>query len=250
MAGQHAEYIGSGVLFIKDANSNVYEAGVLSDVTMDVTADIKELIGDKQYPILTAITARKVKLTGKFSQFSSSLIDAVLGGTAASGGRFVSTKTKTASTSTFTVVTADDGTPSGWAFVSDLGVRYNATGQPLKYNSGTLAAGEYKNTAAAYTLHGNDATAVVDVSYIWSATAGERATVSNTAVGLSTYFTLVCQFATTQASGTVMKIGYEFPAVLIPSLKMNFKNNDFATQDVEFSVFANSAGVVAYKHIG
>ena len=248
MAAIHAEFIGSGYLALRDANLNAYPCGVLQDVSLDMTSDVKELMGSNKVAFLTAEVGRKYKLTAKFAQFNSALVGAVMGGTVASGAKYVGTATKTASTSTFTVVTADFGTPAGWAFVSDLGVSYNATNQPLKYNASTLAAAQYQNTAAAYTLHSTDASAVVNVSCIYSATAGETTSVSNSAIGLSTYFSVYLFQATTQADATVKKIGWYFPAVLLPSLKMDFKNTDFAVQSIDLNVFANSAGLIAEQY--
>ena len=248
MAAIHAEFIGSGYLALRDANLNAYPCGVLQDVSLDMTSDVKELMGSNKVAFLTAEVGRKYKLTAKFAQFNSALVGAVMGGTVASGAKYVATVTKTCSSQTFTVVTGDVGTPAGWAFVNDLGLQYSVTGQPLKYNSATLAAGEYKNTAAAYTLHTSDATAVCNVSFIYSATPGETTSVSNSAIGLSTYFSVYLFQATTQADSTVRKIGWYFPAVLLPSLKMDFKNTDFAVQSIDLNVFANSAGLIAEQY--
>lgn len=250
MSAIHAEFIGSGVLALRDANGNAYEVGVLQDVALEMSSEIKELMGANQMPVLTAAVGRKVKLTAKFAQFSSSLVNVISGGSTATGSRFVSSVAKTASSSAFTIATTDDGSPTGWAFVADLGVKYTATGQPLKYNSGTLAtSGEYKNTAGAYTVGSGDATAAVTVTYVWSQTGGERTTFSNQAIGLSTYFAAYLQGKTTQADGTVRKVFYEFPAVLIPSIKMDFKNSDFMAQDLELSVFQDSSGYFMYQSV-
>lgn len=246
MAAQMAQYIGSGFLGLKDTSNNAYQAGVLQDVSLDFVSDLKELIGDKKVAILTAEVGRKYKVAAKFAQLSSALVGAVMGGTVASGSKYVSTKRKSVTAGAVTIATTDDGSPSGWAFVGDLGVKYAATGQDFRYNGGTPAAGEYKNTAGAYTFNtGDNGTNNVDITYVWSQTAGETWTVNNQAIGLSTYMAMWGFQATTQADGTTRKIGWYFPAVIIPSLKVAFKNTDFATQDLELSVFADSSGKVA-----
>jgi hypothetical protein len=241
-----SQMIGSGVLALRDTANNAYQAGVLQGVAFDFQSDIKELIGDKKVAVLTAEVARKYKATAKFAQLSSALVGAVMGGTRTTGSKIVSTLRKTASASAITVATADEGSPAGWAFVVDLGVKYVSTGQDLRFNSGTLAStGEYKNTAAAYTLGSGDATAQVDITYVYSQTAGETYTANNQAIGLSTYFSMRGFQATTQADGTIRKIAWYFPAVLIPGLKLGFQNSDFSTQDLEMSIFADSSGLVA-----
>jgi hypothetical protein len=241
-----SQFIGSGLLALKDTANNAYQAGVLQGVTFDFQSDIKELIGDKKIAILTAEVGRKYKVSAKYAQLSSALVGAVMGATKTTGSKVISTVRKTATASAFTIAAADEGTPAGWAFVADLGAKYATNGQDLKFNSGTLAAtGEYKNTAAAYTTGSGEATIQLDVTYVFSQTAGETWTAQNQAIGLSTYFAMRGYQATTQADGTVRKIAWHFPAVLIPGLKLGFQNTEFATQDLELSVFADSTGMVA-----
>jgi hypothetical protein len=250
MAAINAEFIGSGYLALKDTSNNVYPVGVLQDCSLNMSSEVKELMGANKMPILTAEVGRKIKITAKFAQFSSALVNILGAGTTTTGSRYVSTKAKTAAVSTFTVATADDGTPAGWAFVADLGLVYASNGQPLKFNSGSLAAtGEYKNTAGVYTVGTGEATTNYLVSYVWSQTAGERTTFSNSAIGLSTYFAVYMTQATTQADGTLRKVMYEFPAVLLPTLKMDFKNTDFATSDLELNVFQDSSGYYMYQSV-
>ena len=121
-------------------------------------------------------------LSAKYAQYSSALRTAARGRDLDDGARSGSRRrAKTAVASARSPSRRPTtGRRSGWAFVSDLGVKYRLDGQPLKYNSGTLATtGEYKNTAAAYTLAPAMRPRIVDVSYVYSITAGETATISN-----------------------------------------------------------------------
>lgn len=241
----HGNFIGSGVLFIKDSAGNAYPAGDLTDVSIDVTNEVKELIADKKYAVLTAETAKKVAVKAGFARLSSALVSAVMGGTGATGSKKIATVAKTFAASSATIATADVGSPAGFAFLADLGVTYQATGQPLKYNAGTLAAsGEYKNAAAVYSSGSGEATLAAFISFLYSITAGETNTISNSAIGLSTYFALYLQEQTTQADSTVRTVTFKFNAVSIPKLSLGFKNTDFTTQDLELSVFPDSSGVV------
>lgn len=241
----NAQLIGSGVIALRDTANNAYRAGELQDVSLDIGSDIKELIGDKKIAILTAEVAKKIKLQAKYATLSSALVGAVMGATRTTGSKIISTVRKTAVASAITVATTDEGSPAGWAFVADLGVKYAANGQDLKFNSPTPGTGEYKNTAGAYTLGAGDATAQVDITYVYSQTAGETHTLQNGVIGLSNYFSMRGYWASTQADGTVRKIAWYFPAVLIPNLKLGFKNTEFATFDLELAVFADASGLVA-----
>ncbi len=242
----NANFIGSGFLAIKDTAGNAYQAGVLQDVTLNLDVTTKKLLGANKVAVLVAQTEQAYKLNAKFAQLSGAMVGAIMGGTSAAGAKYVGTVAKTASANAFTIATTDFGSPAGWAFVADLGVVYTATNQPLKYNSGSLAAtGEYKNTAAAYTLGSSDTTAAVTASCIYSATAGTTWTANNSAVGLATTFAAYLFQQTTQADGTVKKIGWYFPAVVLGKLDLGFKNTEFATQSLDMEVFADSSGKIA-----
>lgn len=246
--GMHAKFIGSGNLFVKDASGNAYEAGVLKDVSYDWTSEFKGLKGDQLTDVLVAEIGRTYSLTAKFAQYNSALRDAIEGATVASGSKRIGTVRKTASASSLTVATADFGSPSGWAFVADLGVKYAANGQPLKYNAGTLAAtGEYKNTAGVYTLGSGDATAQVDVSCVYSITAGETATIANKSIGLSSFFTVYTFRQTTQADGTIARIFHHFPAALFVGDKGAASQAEWSEENVELKLFPDASGNIGYR---
>ena len=245
--GTNAEYIGSGYLALRDTASNTYNCGVLQDVALEISSSVKELFGAKKSAVLVAETNKKYTLKAKFAQLSTPLVAAVMGGTTASGGKYVGTVTKTVGAGAATIATTDFSSPAGWAFVADLGVVYAATNQPFTFNSGTPAVGEYKNTAGAYTFNTSDnGTNNVIISSVYSATAGQTTTATNQDVGLSTFFSVYLFNSTTQQDGTVRKFGWNFPAVIIPKLSIASKNDEFTTQDLEMTACADASGNVAY----
>jgi Arc/MetJ family transcription regulator len=246
--GIHAKFIGSGNLFVRDTSGNAYEAGVLKDVTYDFSSEFKGLKGEQLVDVLVAEIGRTYTLTAKYAQYNSALRDALDGAVVTTGSKRISTQRKTAAASSATVATADDGTPAGWAFITDLGVKYAATGQPLKYNSGTLATtGEYKNTAGVYTLGTGDATASVDITYVYSVTAGQTATTSNRNIGISTFFAVYTYRQTTQADGTVARIFHHFPAALFTGDKSSASQADWSETDVEIKLFPDASGYIGYR---
>ena len=206
----------------------------------------KKLMGDKKVAVMVAEVEKSYKLKVGYAQLSAPLVGAVMGGTSAAGAKYVATVAKTAAASTFTVATADVGSPAGFTFVADVGLVYQSNNQPLKYNGGSLATtGEYKNTLGVYTVGSGEATMAYYTSFIYSATAGTTWTASNQAVGLATMFSAYLFEQSTQADGTVRKIGWYFPALILPSLSLGFKNNDFFTQDLEIECFADATGKIA-----
>lgn len=245
MASINANFVGSGYLALKDAAGNAYAAGQLQDVTLEISSEIKKVMGDKKTAILTAEVGRSYKLKAKAAQLQTALVSAVLGGVAAAGSKWIATVAKTFAASAATIATTDVGSPAGWAFVADLGVTYQANGQPLKYNAGSLAAsGEYHNTLGAYTSGSGEATLAAFITFIYSQTAGETVTADNEAIGLSNYFSVYLYEQTTQADGTVRKVGFYFPAVTLPNLSLGFKNTDFMAQDLDLEVHADATGKI------
>jgi hypothetical protein len=237
----------TGVLTLKDTSGNSYPCGTLQDVGIDFSATTKELRGANKWPVAVAVSGQKISLKASFANISGAMLQAVFGGTAATGMTIIGSAAKTAAASSLTIATADYGTPAGWAWGTDLGVVYAATGQPLKYNSGALATtGEYKNTAGVYTLGTGDATASVVVSHTYTVTAGETISGTNTAMGLATTFGARVFNSFTDASGTVRRMGFYFPAVIAPKLSISMKNEDFTSQDIELEAMQDVAGNTYY----
>ncbi|MEY2668532.1 MAG: hypothetical protein RJA59_1170 [Pseudomonadota bacterium] len=240
----------TGVLTLRDTSGNAYPCGTLQDVGIDFSSSVKELRGANKWPVAVALAGQKISVKASFANISGAMLQAVFGGTSASGMTIIGSVAKTAAASTFTIATTDYSSPAGWAWGTDLGVVYAATGQPLKYNAGTLAAGQYQNTAGVYTLHSSDATANVVVSHTYAVTAGETITGSNSAMGLATTFGAYVYNSFTDAGGVNRKMGFYFPAVIAPKLSIAMKNEDFTSQNLELEVMQDSAGKTYYFYQG
>jgi hypothetical protein len=241
----------TGVLTLKDAAGNSYPCGTLQDVGVDFSASVKELRGSGKWPVAVAVAGQKISLKASFANISGAMLQAVFGGTAATGMTIIGSVAKTAAASTFTVATADFSSPAGWAWGTDLGLVYAANGQPLKYNSGSLATtGEYKNTAGVYTVGSGETTTSYVVSCTYTITAGETISGTNTAMGLATTFGARVFNSYTDAAGTVRRMGFYFPAVIAPKLSIAMKNEDFTSQDIELEAMQDTAGNTFYFYQG
>lgn len=241
----------TGVLTLRDTSGNAYPCGTLQDVGIDFSSSVKELRGANKWPVAVALAGQKISIKASFANISGAMLQAVFGGSSATGMTIIGSVAKTAVASSATVATTDYSSPAGWAWGVDLGVVYAATGQPLKYNSGTLAtAGEYKNTAGVYTFGSGDATASVVISHTYTITAGETITGSNSAMGLATTFGAYIYNSFTDAGGVNRKMGFYFPAVIAPKLSIAMKNEDFTSQNLELEVMQDSAGKTYYFYQG
>lgn len=213
------------------------QVGILRDVSLEVSKTVKELKGASIFPVDIAVAGGKVSGKAKYAQITGGLIQSMLtGSTVATGTTKMQTDTKTAAAS-ITVTPPDSGT-----FAYDLGV-VDKDGVPMKFNSGTVAVGEYKNTAAVYTFAAGQ-TGNVYISYAYTVTTGKTIDFNNQLMGLSTVFQLVL-FNTFRNKS----FGVKLHAVTIPKISFAFKNEDYAEQDLDFEAFADDTGNVLQFYV-
>src|SRR5262249_17034626 len=112
--------------------------GTLQDVSLDISGDVKQLYGQKQFP--EAVARGKCKITGKskFANINGKMLnDLFFGQNMPSGTK------KVALDESGTIATAAVSVVNAAQFVQDWGVRYSATGLPLVRVSATPAVGQY-----------------------------------------------------------------------------------------------------------
>jgi len=225
--------------------------GYAQEFSLDETAENKELFGSYQYPLVVARGTIKASGKMKAAMVSGQALNCFHGSTFASGQILASlgeAQTVPAS-GTYTVASAQ-----GTLWNTDLGVIYAATGLPLvKETAASLvgAAGEYYASAAGtYTFDSLDAGAAVKLSYAYATTTpgGQTSTIANQLIGTSPTFQIDY---VTQLNGKSYYLRI-FQAIC-PKLAQSFKLTDFNMPELDFSVFANSAGnvyEVSYADIG
>ena len=233
-------FVGVGDVVLKDTSNNAYKCGILQGVTLEFSGTMKELRGSKQFPEAVAKVGQKISLKASMGLFTNAMLSAVTGGTITTGSRFIQTDAKTAAAS----VTVTP--PSSGTYVADLGV-YDSAGQPMKYNSGTPAVGEYKQAAGVYTFNVGQ-TGTLQVTYLYSLATGETITLTNQTTGLVTTFAVYTYQVTTDAAGVARKVGYHFPACIVPKMSFSMKNEDWMSQDIEIETMADTSGNVFYNY--
>jgi hypothetical protein len=252
---------GSGVLFGTRtgvdtsgnavANQTPINFGLVQEVTIDSSFNLKELYGQYQFPV--TIARGTAKITGKAKTAKISAIafnDLFLGmtrattlvqqtsyneggplGTAIPGIPFTITVTNTAT------------------FVDDLGVivltpgsgSYFA-GQPLIKVASAPTAGQYSvNGSGVYTFASADNVSAVKVgiSYTYTQSTGTRIPVTNQLLGYTPTFQMQL-FTTFQGND----INVKFYNVTTSKLAFQTKLEDFVMPEFDFSIFADSAGRV------
>lgn len=221
-------------------NPTPLKFGTLQDVSLDISGDVKQLYGQKQFP--EAVARGKCKITGK-AKFASingkTLNDLFFGQTLGTGMTLVSVdEVHSVPTTPFQVPITP---PNSGVFVQDWGVRYAATGLPLTRVSSGVTTGQYSFSGSTYTFStGDTGTNNVIISYTYTlAAVGTSLKISNQLMGFA---------PTIQVLLENVYNGNQFNVLLysVVASKLSFatKQEDFIIPEFDFEAFANAAGQV------
>jgi hypothetical protein len=255
---------GSGYVYgIPLAGTNLTPVllGTLQDCSYDISSSTKELYG--QYQFAAAIGRGPAKFTGKakMGAFSAETWNTFFFGpgltglatpTTTGGIQVVNREVGTASAHSYTFANSGSG-----SFDVDLGVVYgpgataSVQGQALtKVTSGPVAGQYSVNTATGtYTFASGDTNANnasgISIAYSWLPSAPTRLiqSIYNTdfPMGAAPTFEIVHNIPyTTGGTDATFKIY----SAIASKLSFGFKNTDFTVPDIDFQMFANSAGRV------
>jgi hypothetical protein len=216
------------------------EVGILTDVSVDFSQDLKELHG--QYKFAVDIAAAKVKLSGKSKSallLTGLMSSTFAGGTVQSGTtRGIVGETATIPGTPYQITVANSAT-----WVTDLGVMNFTQGIHLARVASAPATGQYSVAAGIYTFAAADTTQKVGISYEYTTTAGKTFSLSNALMGAGTPFILK-QHNTYRSKG----LGWMFNAVYIPKLAFALKAEAFTEVDVDFMMSADDNAVVMSQY--
>lgn len=241
---------GSGWMFMTPASTSFptpVRIGVMQNVSLDFTFDEKPLHGQNQFPEAVARGKAKCSCKCAFAQIDSKAIATVfLGGTPASGQEIIVDLQAQTGAATFQISTTA-------AFVSDLGVFYATTAQPLtQVTAGSETTGSYSvvqtsgSTNGRYTLSAGDSGAALLVSYKKTDTGnGFKTTIANAAMGAYVPFqTDLFQKNPEVTGGSSDQWGARLFKCASNKLSLATKQDDWIIPDMDFSIYANAAGNV------
>ena len=143
---------------------------------------------------------------------------------------------------------------NGSHFLSDQGVTYASTGNPLVCVASSPATGQYtvNNTTGVYTFSTGDAGVKVLITYGYTAIEpivvnSQTLTIPNPLVGPTSTFS-----ATLFATDPTTNAQFSVTLNQCVASKFSFDTNieDFAKPDFEFQAFANAAGQVMSFNFG
>lgn len=234
---------GSGSAWGVDSGANPTpgKLGILQDVGLDFAASLKPLFGSYQFPVAVGRGTTKISWKAKFAQFSGRVFNSLfLGGTKANGATLVAED----EAGTITAGTVTVANSANW--VTDLGVRYSATGLPFVRVASAPAAGQYSVAAGVYTFNTGENATLAKFDYTYTAAGtGETITINNPLLGVAQTFKSVF---TQQYGGQRQTIALNANAA--EKLGQASKLEDFSIPEMDVQAFADSSNTVGTWSLG
>lgn len=221
-------------------NPTPFQVGVIQNMKFTLGADIKELFGQNQWPVDTAIGKRTIKGSFEFAQISNFLISQGFTGDGTTAGviQDVPEEAHTIPGTPYEVTVTES---AHW--VADRGVTYSATGIPLTLVSGSPTTGQYSVAAGVYTFAAADTTLGVFIAYTYSiAATGTTLAAANHPMGWGPLLDLDAWFPYENGSGGLAGIGFNFPNSRLGKIDAATKLDDYTMYTCDFSAFAGPNG--------
>ncbi len=240
-----AQYgFGSGALWgtAAAANPTPSQFGALQSVSIDFSANVKELFGSFQFPLTVA--RGTVKVTGKaqMGQLQGRVMNDLFfnGGSAAGQVNTMNDEVGTIGATPFQVTVANSAT-----WTTDLGVTFQATGVRLTRVASSPATGQYSVAAGVYTFASADTTKSVLIDYIYTIpTSGQLITVTNQLLGTAPVFKPVMSMNYQNPAGAAQQMCLSMNAATSSKLSLATKLEDFIMPELDFSCFVDASNTL------
>lgn len=226
----------TGTAIASTAQTPVLVAG-LQDISLDLSADVKELYGTNSYALAIGRGKQKVAIKIKNAQVTGSLWNSLFFGQSLTAGIATDYYDTTGSTVATAVTPTVPGSGT-WAY--NLGVR-DVNNLPFARVASAPPAGSYSVAAGVYTFNASDVgkTVYIDFAYTATSTTAQKLSIANQPMGYAPTF----QFD--------LKIPYNgnvftatFPNCMATKVALATKLDDFAYPEFDFSAFAPGAAAV------
>jgi hypothetical protein len=258
MAGSQQFNFGSGFLYgvpLAGTDLTPVLLGTLQDCSYDISSTIKELYGQLQFPV--AVGRGPAKFTGKAAMgaFSAKMWNTFFFGPGLDGTSQLPTTVGAVEginneVMSMTSQTAQFSKHSVGTFDTDLGLFYTLTGALLKKVASAPTTGQYSVDASGnYTVAAADTAAnaangvTCSYTYLPTTPTSKIQSINNNQLpmGSAPAFMIVhnVPYAT---GGTAVTL--KIYSAIASKLSIQFKNQDFTVPNIDFEMFANSAGKV------
>lgn len=228
------------------SNPTPVRLGAIQSMSLDVSADLKELHGQYQYAIDAARGKGKVGGKIEFAQINGRALNSLFfGQTLTSGTQNAAVADVTGTAIPGTPFTITPTVPGSGTWLEDLGVIL-ADNTPLTRVASSPATGQYSVSAGVYTFAAADTATVVYISYRYTRTlaAAKSLIVSNVAMGQAPSFK-----AMALADYKGKKALIVIPQAISTKLALlGTKIDDHNMQSIEYAVYSNGVGSVFEIH--
>ena len=215
------------------ANSTPFKFGVLQDVSIDITQNLKQLHGQSKFAV--DIRQGQAKVTGKakLAELNGRMINDLFMGESLSAGVLMPAVSEQGTIATNTVTVANSAN-----FDTDLGVIDAATGLPYTKVASAPAAGQYSVTGGTYNFNTADNGKTVLIDYLYSsATGGNQIAMGGAAIGMTTKFTGIFT-GLVDGKGVMLKLN----SCVSSKLTMATKKEDYTIPEFDFEAGLDVAG--------
>jgi hypothetical protein len=230
---------GSGSLYgvrTDVANSTPIRFAILQDINVDISANIKELHGQYQFPVAVARGTGKITCKSKFAQINGKIFNDLFFGATSTVGQLqtIVEEAGTIPTTPFAITVTNGAT-----WVDDLGVTATLTGLPMTKVASSPTTGQYSVAAGGvYTFAAADTGLAMKISYTYTyAASGVKTVFANSLLGVQPIF--MANLMTTWGSKNV---NLKLHQCIANKLTFATKLEDFLIPELDFSAFADSSG--------
>lgn len=209
--------------------------GILQDVNLDFSVDLKQLFGQNRYAMAQAPGKTKVEIKAKFAGIRGSLFNDLFFGATSTATRTLFQENEAPTVVSHAATVANSAT-----FLADCGVFYKSTGLPLKQVASAPTAGQYTVAAGVYTGAAGDtnfATGNIYISYTYSTTSGILIPISQIKMGVGPSFQVVLSQAFDGRSQV-----YTFNNCMASKFSLPTKQDDFEINELDIMVAADVSG--------
>lgn len=231
---------GTGQLFATPVGGGApLRFGALQDVTIDLSADIKELYGQYQFALDTARGKTKVEWKAGTGNIDITAFNQVyFGGNVVPGDELLQAFNEAGSVPAMAPFTRTVSNAA--SFVMDLGVYYATTGLPLKQVASSPGTGQYTVSASGvYTFASGDDSAALLFNYLYEGTVGGTLTVVNPLMGSTPKFQLVASQRYNNDTFTIILY-----SCVADKLSLPLKQDDYLMAELSGSAHGDSANRV------
>lgn len=217
--------------------------GVLQDVSVDLSVEIKSLYGNKRYPVAIGQGKAKTDIKAKYADINGAVLGSLFYGKAPAQ-TVKAAALDVSGTIPSTPYQITPTVPLTGTYVADLGVTIN--GVAATRVAATPGPGEYVvNTATGvYTFGSGEVGKTAKMSFEYtktSVTTAQLFTLTNDVMGVSPSFSVLLQ--TSYGTNTLVM---KFNRAVSGKLNVPLTNDDFAMYDFEAEAFEDTAGEIGY----